>query len=378
VIANLSGAAGLGDAGALAGRSVAVVHEWFGATGGSEAVFLSIADLIPHAERFVLWSDPDVTRTDLRQSWLSRTPLRRAKALALPIMPLAWRTLTRQRFDVVISSTHAFAHTVRAGSPERTRYLSYVHSPARYVWSPDFDGRGSGRLLSAPRNVLKRVDIAMSRHVHAYAANSAEVRERIRRYWGRDAEVIHPPVDTDYYSDARDDARDDQPAGARDYLLGVGRWIPYKNFDLMIEIADRAGVPLVLAGSGPQEAVLRRAAAKARVPVRFEVRPDRERLRQLYRGALALLYPAHEDFGIVPVEAQAGGTPVIGLARGGLLETVVEGETGFLVAGLDAAAHAAAVRRVNQLSRDAIAKHATAFGRAAFAARMSDWLARSV
>ena len=357
----------------LAGRSVAVVHEWFGATGGSEAVFLGIADLVPQASRFVLWADRDVTRTDLRQSWLSRTPLPRTKALALPVMPLAWRTLSRERFDVVISSTHAFAHMVRMGSPERTRYLSYVHTPARYVWSPDFDGRGSGALLSGPRAVLRRMDVRMSRHVHGYAANSVEVRDRIRRFWRRDAEVIHPPVDTDYFSAMPVD----EQATSRDYLLGVGRWIGYKNFDLMIEIANRAGVPLVLAGSGPEEAALRRAAAKARVPVRFEVRPDRARLRQLYWGAKALLYPAHEDFGIVPVEAQACGTPVIGLDRGGLQETVVYGETGYLVHGLDAAAHAASVPLVDDLSRDAIVKHAAAFSRTAFVERMSAWLAQN-
>jgi glycosyltransferase involved in cell wall biosynthesis len=357
----------------FAGQSVAVVHEWFGVTGGSEAVFLSIADLVPHATRFVLWSDRDVDRTDLRQSWISHTPLHRAKALALPVMPLAWRTLTRERFDVVISSSHAFAHTVRIGSCERTRYLSYVHTPARYLWSPDFDNRGSGALLSGPRSLLRRVDINMSRHVHAYAANSVEVRERIRRFWGRDADVIHPPVDTDYFSGLPLD----QQRQPRDYLLGAGRWIGYKNFDLMIEIADRARMPLVLAGSGPEEAALRRAAAKARVPVVFVVQPDRARLRELYSGAWALLYPAHEDFGIVPVEAQACGTPVIGLDRGGLRETVVDGETGFLVPGLDPAAYAAVVACVGGLSRDAIAKHATQFGRDAFVERMSAWLARS-
>src|SRR5262245_14571416 len=184
----------------LAGRSVAVVHEWFGATGGSEAVFLQIAGLVPHAERFVLWADPDVSRRDLRQSWLARTPLRRSKALALPAMPLAWRTLTRQHFDIVVSSSHAFAHTVKLRSSRPTRYLSYVHSPARYVWSPDFDGRGSSRLLTGARRALQRVDVRMSRHVHAYAANSIEVRDRIRRFWGRDAEVIPPPVDTEYFA----------------------------------------------------------------------------------------------------------------------------------------------------------------------------------
>ena len=361
-------------AGPLSGRSVAVVHEWFGATGGSEAVFLNIAALVPHAERFVLWRDHDVQRTDLRESWLARTPLRRSKALALPVMPLAWRTLTRSRFDVVVSSTHAFAHTVKLGRPEDTRYLSYVHSPARYVWSPDFDGRGSSRLLVAPRRALQRLDVRMSRHVHAYAANSAEVRDRIRRFWQRDAEVIHPPVDTAYFAAAPADQR----TQSRDYLLGVGRWIGYKHFDVMIDIASASGVPLVLAGSGPDEVPLRRAAARAGVPVTFEVRPTRERLRELYWGAKALLYPAHEDFGIVPVEAQSCGTPVIGLNRGGLLETVVDGHTGYLVPGLAPAPYAAAVSRADHLSRGAIASHAGRFSTRAFEQRMSDWLASSL
>jgi glycosyltransferase involved in cell wall biosynthesis len=362
------------ETGPLSGRRVAVVHEWFGATGGSEAVFLNIAGLVPHAERFVLWRDRDVQRTDLRESWLAHTPLRRSKALALPVMPLAWRTLTRSRFDVVVSSTHAFAHTVKIGDPEQTRYLSYVHSPARYVWSPDFDGRGSNRLLVAPRLMLQRIDVRMSRHVHAYAANSAEVRNRIRRFWQRDAEVIHPPVDTDYFAAAPPA----QQAQSRDYLLGVGRWIGYKNFDVMIEIASASRVPLVLAGSGPDEAELRRAAARTGVPVSFEVRPTRERLRELYWGAKALLYPAHEDFGIVPVEAQACGTPVIGLNRGGLLETVADGQTGYLVSGLAPAPYAAAVTRADHLSRSAIASHAGQFSVRAFERRMSDWLVSSL
>ena len=167
-------------AGVLAGRRVAVVHEWFAATGGSEAVFLNIAALVPHAERFVLWCDPDVRRTDLRESWLARTPLRHSKALALPVMPLTWRTLTREHFDIVISSSHAFAHTVKVGDSDQTRYLSYVHSPARYVWSPDYDGRGSNGLLTLPRKALQAADVRLSRHVHSYAANSREVQARLR------------------------------------------------------------------------------------------------------------------------------------------------------------------------------------------------------
>jgi len=356
----------------LADRSVAVVHEWFASTGGSETVFLAIADLVPHARRYVLWAERDVEADflNLRQSWLARTPLRRSKAFALPLMPVVWRTLDRTRYDVVISSSHAFAHTVRPGPSADTRYLSYVHSPARYVWSPDFDGRGSARVFGAARRALRSADVRLSRHVHAYAANSREIQARIRRYWKRDAVVINPPVDVDYFA-APPAAR---PTGPRGYLLGVGRWIPYKNFDLVIAIAAEAGLPLVIAGSGPAEAALRRAAADVRVPVTFEVKPSRQRLRELYRGARALLFPVTEDFGIIPVEAQACGTPVLGLRRGGLLETVVDGETGFLVDSTDPADYAALVRRLPELSADRIQRNAMRFSRETFATRMAEWI----
>ncbi|WP_213450964.1 glycosyltransferase [Rhizomonospora bruguierae] len=357
----------------LAGQSVALVHEWFGATGGSEMVFRRIGEIVPHAERFVLWKDHDAEEPDLRESWLARTPLRYSKAGALPLMPLAWRTLSRERFDVVISSSHAFAHTVRLGPPDRTRYLSYVHSPARYVWSPDFDGRGSSPLLTVPRRVLQGVDVRLSRHVHSYAANSREVRDRIARYWRRDAVVINPPVDVEFFADAPAADRG-QP---RDYLLGAGRWIPYKNFDLIIAIAAAAGLPLVVAGSGPEEANLRRAAERAAVPVTFEVQPDRERLRRLYWGARALLFPVHEDFGIIPVEAQACGTPVVGLRRGGLLETVVDGETGFLTDSRDPDAYRPLLRRVTELPRERLAAHAAWFSAGEFATRMAAWIAET-
>jgi glycosyltransferase involved in cell wall biosynthesis len=356
----------------LAGRSVAVVHEWYGATGGSEKVFVKMAALVPHAKRYVLWQDRDavVEGPPLHQSWLARTPLRYAKPAALPVMPLAWRTLSRETFDVVISSSHAFAHTVKLGSPERTRYLSYVHSPARYVWSPGFDGRGSGRLLSLPRRVLQGIDRRLSRHVHSYAANSHEVRRRIERYWHRDAYVINPPVETEFYLGAP--AADQQQN--RDYLLGVGRWIPYKNFGLMIEIAERAKLPLVLAGSGPQEVALRKQAAAAGVAVTFEVRPSDERLRQLYWGARALLFPVHEDFGIIPVEAQACGTPVIGLRSGGLLETVLDGQSGFLAAGLDPADYAGLTARLGELSPGPVQASAARFTPANFQLSLTKWI----
>ncbi|GGM21928.1 glycosyl transferase [Micromonospora sonchi] len=355
----------------LADRSVALVHEWFGATGGSEQVFLSMAEVVPHADRFVLWKEDDATvDREIQESWLASTPLRRSKALALPLMPLAWRTLTRASYDTVISSSHAFAHTVKVGDPGRTRHLSYVHSPARYVWSPELDQRGANPILAPMRAVLQAADKRLSRHVHGYAANSREVQGRIRRCWGRDARVINPPVEVDYFRAAPEQVRDQD----RRYLLGVGRWIPYKNFDLMIEIAAAARLPLVIAGGGPEEAHLRRLANRVDVPVEFEFRPSKERLRELYWGAIALLYPAFEDFGIIPVEAQACGTPVVGWARGGLLETVVTGETGFLLDSTDPAAYVDAVRQAARLSGAAALANAQRFTPQTFQANIAAWL----
>ncbi|WP_112678801.1 glycosyltransferase [Micromonospora saelicesensis] len=358
----------------LAGSSVALVHEWFGVTGGSEKVFRQIVDLIPHGERFVLWKDRGVEEPNLRESWLARSPIRHSKAMALPLMPLTWRTLTRQRFDVVISSSHAFAHTVKLGPPETTRHLSYIHAPARYIWSPSFDGRGASPLLALPRRALQAIDVRFSRHVHSYAANSREVQARIRHYWRRDAVVVNPPVDVDFFSSA---PAADQ-AQSRDYLLGVGRWIPYKKFDLIIEIAEAAGLPVVIAGSGPEEANLRRLAERVRVPVTIEVMPSKERLRQLYWGAKALLFPVHEDFGIIPVEAQACGTPVIGINRGGLLETVVDGETGFLIESTAPDGFAALTARLGELHEDRIRANASTFSEAAFATKFSAWVSDAV
>ncbi len=354
----------------LADRRVALVHEWYSAAGGSEQVFGALAELVPHADRYVLWAEPGAAPESLRlkESWLRYGPLRRSRALALPVMPLAFRTLGRARYDVVLSSSHAFAHTVRFGPAAGTRYLSYIHSPARYLWSPDFDNRGAHPLLGVPRRLLRGLDERLGRHVHAYAANSQEVRERIRRYWGRDATVVHPPVDVDFFGAGAE-------PGGRDYLLGVGRWVGYKRFDLVIAVAEAAGLPLVLAGGGPEEARLRRLAGAS---VRFEVRPDRARLRELYAGAQALLFPTHEDFGIVPVEAQACGTPVVGLRRGGLLETVVDGETGFLVDGTDPAGYVAALRGVAGLDSGHIREHARQFSADRFADRMAEWVGHAL
>lgn len=142
----------------------------------------------------------------------------------------------------------------------------------------------------------------------------------------------------------------------------------------MIGIAEAAGLPLVIAGGGPEEENLRRLAARADVPVEFEIRPTRERLRELYWGAVALLYPALEDFGMIPVEAQACGTPVVGWARGGLLETVVTGETGFLLNATEPSEYVDPIRRVSELPAEAAMTNAQRFTPQVFQANIAAWL----
>jgi glycosyltransferase involved in cell wall biosynthesis len=348
------------------------VHEWIEKTGGSEQVFERIAGLYPAAERYCLWVD-DARAEDRRlhrQSWLASSPLAGRKALCLPLMPIAWRSLSRKRYDLVISSSHCMAHTVRfPGNHAATTYLSYVHSPMRYIWSPGLDNRAVGRGLWLARKTLQGLDRRLGAHVDGIAANSQEVRRRIQASWGKDATVITPPVDVDFFAEG-------SAVGVPfpEYVLGVSRWIPYKNLPFVLQVGQRLGIPTVLAGSGPQEPHLRALAARSPTPVHIELSPSRERLRSLYAGATALIFPVHEDFGMVPVEAMAAGAPVVGLARGGLLETVDRGRGGLLVDELDVDAFAEAVTLVSGFDRAHVRRGVQRFRPEIFDARVRNWV----
>jgi glycosyltransferase involved in cell wall biosynthesis len=352
-------------------RDIAVVNEWFERTGGAERVLLAVCSALPGAEAFVLWSDRDLTGyPQMRESWLARTPLRGHKALTLPLMPLIWRTQTRQRYDVVLSLSHSLNHTARLHVNPGGVHLSYVHTPARYLWLPEIDPRRTGPGQHLAVEALKRLELHSNRHVASYAANSQSVRQRIKKFWRREARVIHPPCRTAFFNQAPAAHRRQN----RDYLLAYGRWVDYKRFDFVIDVAARAGLPLVIAGSGPMEAKLRSHAARVCTDVRFELRPDDARIRELIWGARALLYPCDEDFGIVPVEAQACGTPVIGMRRGGLLDTVVDGLTGYLIDGLDVDAYVDRIRTLANLERVMVRANADRFSETAFAERIRHWV----
>jgi glycosyltransferase involved in cell wall biosynthesis len=333
---------------------MAIAHEWFSSHGGSEAVARQMAASFPGCDVYTLWVEGGArTPEGIRESWLSRTPLRRSKAAALPVMPLAWRTTSRQRYDVLLSSSHAFAHHFRTPKPHGRRQfrLAYVHTPARYVWTSDLDARGRTPWATMAAAVLRPIDAASARRLDAVAANSSEVAARIRRFWGREATVIHPPVDVDFFRPPRpQDYRLELP---RNFVLGASRWIPYKRLDLVMEAGRASGRPVVIAGAGPEEVALRRRASQMPAgAVTFVASPTAQQLRELYARADVYCFPAHEDFGMMPLEAQACGTPVVALRRGGSLETVVDGVTGELVDTPDPRAFAAAFDRA-AVRRDA-------------------------
>ena len=358
----------------LDGRSVAIAQEWIGSRAGSEKVFEALGHLVPDADLFTLTVEPGVaietSGRPLHVSWMDRRGLRDRRDLTLPLMPLTWRTMRRRDPDVVITSSHAFARTF-AGSSAST-HLSYVHSPARYLWFPDVDHRSAGwrRPIEAPvRSVLKRIDRRSTARTSSLAANSATTQGRIREVYEREARIIHPPVDVRFF--------DQDPTSQREpFVLAVSRFVPYKRLDLAIRVAHEVGVRLVLAGDGPERSALEELASTSGADVEFVRSPSDEELRSLYRRATALLFFANEDFGIIPVEAQACGCPVATAGEGGVLETVVGGRTGLHAARTDRESLAAAVRGVldEPPSSDECRSNALRFSYGAFGEAVSGWI----
>lgn len=352
---------------------LAIAHEWVQARAGSEKTFEALAQLFPNADLFALTVnkhiDLNVGNRSIQTTALDRMPvLRSHRSVSLPLMPAAWRYATKREFDVVISSSHACSKGFR---PARAAvHLCYCHTPMRYAWEADLDRRMRlPALLASPmKGALRRWDRRSARWVDSFAANSYEVRDRIRRHYGRDAVVIPPPVDTEFFTPST------QRRG--EYLLAVSRWIPYKRLDLAICVAAKVHIPLVIAGEGPLGSPLRKLADKVHPGgVTFVQAPTDEDLRDLYRFALALVFPAHEDFGIIPVESQSCGTPVVGLAAGGILDSVKDGSTGVLVPNQSVEALAEGVRAAIALGdvSKACREQAAYFSRSRFEARVTDW-----
>ncbi|GEA89840.1 glycosyltransferase [Cellulomonas cellasea] len=361
-----------------------LVHEWLSRTGGSENVFDAMVGAFPEADLLCLWSDvPDrYPGRTLTETWLGRTPLRRNKAAAAPLVPATWRNRRPGGYDWALVSSHMFAHHVSfVDQPADFRKYVYVHSPARYLWNPELDARGRGILPRLVAPALRSVDRTRAQEAVSVAANSMFVRERVRSTWHRDAHVVYPPVDvrrisrTARWADALDPSDAVVLASLPDqFLLGASRFVRYKRLDLVIEAGEIAGLPVVLAGAGPEEAALRDRAARASVPVHVLRGPTDSLLFALYQAALAFVFPAVEDFGIMPVEAMAAGTPVVVGPVGGARESVEDGVTGAVAESTDPHALAEAVERCARLLPVDCVRRAEEFDADVFDRELRSWV----
>lgn len=362
--------------------ATAIVHDWLTGMRGGEKVLESLAELYPDADILTLLhvpgsTTPAIETRRIRTSFVQHLPgARRFYRHYLPCFPAAIEQLNLDGYDLVLSSSHCAAKSAIA--PGEARHICYCHSPMRYAWDqfdayfgPKRVGRVGEAALKPILAWLARWDASTAGRVHRFVANSQFVASRIRRFYGRAADVVHPPVDTTFY----------QPDASApgDHFLVVSALVPYKRVDLAIDACRRVGAPLRIIGTGPDRDRLERQADAS---VTFLGPLTNEAIRDEYRGARAVILAGEEDFGIVPVEAQACGRPVVALGLGGALETVLDGETGVLFAEPTPEALAAALERTAAQRWDVsrLRRHAEGFSRARFADRLSaiihDTLAR--
>jgi glycosyltransferase involved in cell wall biosynthesis len=359
-----------------------IVHEWLEPHGGAEKVMEEIAGIFPDAPIRALWNDAPERFEEGRvtETWLSRTPLRKKKSVALPFMPLTWRNLGKSDAEWILCSSHLFAHHARfSGSARLAPKYVYTYTPARYIWEPDLDERGQSFAARAVSKPLQRLDAHRAQEASSIAAISEFVRERIARTWGRDSVVIYPPVDVSAYVGG---SKDDLDSSEREilenlpetFVLGASRFIPYKRLDLVIKLGVTTGTHVVLAGNGPSLSELQSIAAKYPGQVTFVDRPSLALLRELYRKALAYVFPPVEDFGIMPVEAMATGTPVIARSVGGAAETVVDGKTGFLLRDFSDREMIRAVAQLSDIRSEDCVSQASKFDSARFQTDLTAWV----
>ena len=307
---------------------IAIVHDWLPFMGGAENVVTNMMEVFPEAGLYTSIWNKDRLTGKLKETEIVTTHLQKKKKEIInhrklfPFMPTAMESIDLTSYDIVISSSSSVAKSVITG-PD-TLHICYCHTPMRYGWEfmhnyiGELSGKGrfKNKLKSYFMSFMRVWDYASSARVDVYVANSVNVAKRIKKHYRRDAYVIHPPVRGNIFQISNENG---------DFYLCVSRLQEYKRVDIAVEACTKLNVPLVVIGDGPEQPKLKKMAGSC---VKFLGRVSDDVIREHYGKCKAFLFPGEEDYGITPLEAQASGRPVIAYGKGGVLETVIDGETG--------------------------------------------------
>ncbi|MEW6558467.1 MAG: glycosyltransferase [Elusimicrobiota bacterium] len=309
---------------------IALVHDWLTGMRGGEKCLEVFCKLLPSATLFTLVHIKGVMsaiieKMEIKTSFLQKLPnIEKNYRYYLPLMPKAIESFDLTGYDLILSSSHCVAKGVKI--PKNALHICYCHTPMRYVWDMYQQYFGDSKFyvkfaIQILRPYLQKWDVKTSKTVNFFIANSEHVKNRIKKFYNRDAVVIYPPVDTDFFVPPIP-----YPLSPIPYYLIVSAFAPYKRVDLAIEAFNILGYPLKIIGSGQDEEKLKKIAKNN---IEFLGWRDSNELKHFYQNCRALIFPGEEDFGIIPVEAQACGKPVIAYKKGGTLETVIDGKTGL-------------------------------------------------
>lgn len=359
---------------------IALVHDYLVQHGGAEKVLENFCALFPHAPIYTIVYDRTAMRDTFADrriitSRLQRFPFARTHHRIFPaLMPMAIEEFDFSSYDVVLSDSSSFAKGIIT-RPE-TLHISYVHTPMRYAWddcqkyTSDFGlPQTVKQVVPLVMNAVRLWDRASADRVDRYIANSQFVARRIKKYYGKDATVIHPPVDLDQFTVA-------PPERIKPYYLMVGRVIAYKRHDIAVEAFNRLGLPLKIIGRGPELAALKK---KAKPNIEFLGRVDDDVKARYYAECTAFVFPQEEDFGIVAIEAMASGRPLVAYRGGDIVEHMRDGETGVFFDRQTPEALMAAVRRMERMTCDpqTIAAQSRGFDRDIFRRKIKDYVEKA-
>jgi glycosyltransferase involved in cell wall biosynthesis len=308
---------------------VALVHDWLNGMRGGEKCLEVLCEIFPDAIIYTLHEEKDKLSDLLKSktivtSFIQKMPFRKKKyRYYLPLFPKAIETFDLSDFDLVVSISHCVAKGVKTS--DNTCHICYCLTPMRYAWGffYDYFGRRFGKisqfLIRSSIRRLKCWDIMSTKRVDYFLSISENITQKIRSSYNRDSMVVYPPVDVDFFFPDKNVKRED-------FFLIVSAFAPYKKLFFAVETFNSIGLPLVIIGSGEEKETLNAAAMNN---IKFHGWCSNEMLRDYYRRCKALVFPGKEDFGIVPLEAQACGAPVLAYKAGGALETVIDGKTGL-------------------------------------------------